>query len=217
MFGQRRKFDMSELTIETFILGPDEANCYLVSSGSDAVVFDVGVEPDRLIARIEELGLTLRGIYVTHFHLDHVGGVQQVHEHFGVPVFASPEDEFLKELSMEAGGIRELVEYVGFPYSPISAGRQTVLGQTMMVLDTPGHTPGSLSFFFPSAGCVFVGDLIFMIAVGNTHLPRASSSALLTSIRSRIFILPDDTRIYSGHGPMTTVIHEKQNNPHFIF
>lgn len=89
MFGQRRKFDMSELTIETFILGPDEANCYLVSSGSDAVVFDVGVEPDRLIARIEELGLTLRGIYVTHFHLDHIGGVQQVHEHFGAPVFAS--------------------------------------------------------------------------------------------------------------------------------
>ncbi len=86
----------------------------------------------------------------------------------------------------------------------------------MMIFDTPGHTPGSMSYFFPSTGCVFVGDLMFMIAVGRTDLPRASGPELLSSIRSRIFNLPDETRIYSGHGPMTTVIHEKKNNPHFI-
>jgi len=119
-------------------------------------------------------------------------------------------------LSLEAGGIREFAPYVDFSFEPIGPGRRKVLGQDMLVLDTPGHTPGSLSYFFPRAGSVFVGDLIFMIAVGRTDLPRGSGSDLLGSIRSRIFILPDATRIYSGHGPMTTVVHERNNNPHFV-
>jgi len=207
---------MNQLIVETFILGPDDTNCYLLSSGSDAVVIDVGVEPKRLIERIEANGLTLQALYLTHFHLDHIGGVKEVSEHFGAPVYACPDDDFLKDISFEAGGIREFAGYVDFPYEPIGAGTRTVLGQPMMVLDTPGHTPGSLSYFFPASRCVFVGDLLFMIAVGRTDLPRGSGSDLLGSIRSRIFILPDATRVYSGHGPMTTVIHEKENNPHFL-
>ncbi len=207
---------MTKLSIETFILGPDETNCYLLSSGKDAVLIDVGIEPERMIARIDELGLNLKGIYLTHFHLDHIGGVKEVLAQYDAPVYASPEDDFLKDVSLEAGGIREFEPYVDFPYNPLSPGRKMVLGQPMMILDTPGHTPGGLSFFFPAVGSVFVGDLLFMIAVGRTDLPRGSSSALLGAIRSRIFVLPDDTRIYSGHGPMTTVTHEKKNNPHFI-
>jgi glyoxylase-like metal-dependent hydrolase (beta-lactamase superfamily II) len=208
---------MAKLTIETFILGPDETNCYLVSMGGKAVVFDVGLEPDRLVERITALGLKLDAVFLTHFHMDHIGGVKELLEAHPAPVYASPEDEFLKELSFEAGGNREFVPYIDFAYTPIGPGRRTALGQPMFVLDTPGHTPGSLSYFFPAAGCVFVGDLLFMIAVGRTDLPRGSSSALLGSIRSRIFTLPEDTRVYAGHGPMTTVRHERENNPHFIF
>ncbi len=157
---------MSRLKIETFILGPDETNCYLISSGSDAVVIDAGMEPDRLIKSIEKDKLALQAVYLTHFHLDHVGGVRELLDRYPVPVHASPEDQFLLDISLEAGGIRELAEYVDFPREPLRPGRLRVLGQDMIVLDTPGHTPGSLSFFFPSAGCVFVGDLLFMIA-GN--------------------------------------------------
>ncbi|WP_207261734.1 MBL fold metallo-hydrolase [Desulfovibrio sp. Huiquan2017] len=208
---------MAILTIETFILGPDEANSYLVSMDGRAVVVDVGMEPGRLIERITALGLTLEGVFLTHFHLDHIGGVKELLEAVPAPVFASPEDEFLREFSFEAGGNREFAQYIDFPYTAIGPGRRTVLDQPMLVLDTPGHTPGGLSYFFPAAGCVFVGDLLFMIAVGRTDLPRGSSSELLASIRSRIFTLPDATRVYSGHGPMTTVSHEKANNPHFIF
>ncbi|BCS89686.1 MBL fold metallo-hydrolase [Pseudodesulfovibrio sediminis] len=207
---------MRKLTVETFVLGPDETNCYLLSAEGKAIVIDVGIDPTRLIDRIDELGLELEAIYLTHFHVDHIGGVKEVLERFTVPVFANDNDEFLKELSLEAMGLRELMEYIDFEYTVIMPGRRKVLGQDMLVLDTPGHTPGSLSYFFPAAGCAFVGDLIFMIAVGRTDLPRGSSSELLASIRSRIFILPDDTRLYSGHGPMTTVVHEKENNPHFI-
>jgi glyoxylase-like metal-dependent hydrolase (beta-lactamase superfamily II) len=208
---------MARLTIETFILGPDETNCYLVSLDGRAVVVDVGLEPGRLIERIKTLDLTLEGVYLTHSHLDHIGGVKELLEAHPAPVYASEEDEFLKEFSFEAGGCREFARFIDFPYTSIAPGRRTALGQPLLVLDTPGHTPGSLSYFFPAAGCVFVGDLLFMIAVGRTDLPRGSSSELLGSIRSRIFTLPDDTRVYSGHGPMTTVRHEKANNPHFIF
>lgn len=204
------------MKIETFVLGMHETNCYLLSSGTDAVVIDVGMESQRLIERISDAGLTLRAIYLTHFHLDHIGGVQELLEVHPAPVFGNNKDEFLKELSFEAGGMREVAEYVDFPYESLQPGPRKALGQTMMVLDTPGHTPGSMSFFFPAAGCVFVGDLLFMIAVGRTDLPRGSSVELLASIRSRIFILPDNTRVYSGHGPRTSVAHEKANNPHFV-
>ncbi|BDQ33724.1 MBL fold metallo-hydrolase [Pseudodesulfovibrio portus] len=207
---------MSKLIIETFILGPDETNCYLLSADGDAVVVDAGIEPDRLLDRIDELGLNLTGVYLTHFHVDHIGGVKELLNRFDVSVYASGEDEFLKDISLEAKGIRELVPYIDFGYERIGPGRRRELGQPMLVLDTPGHTPGSLSYFFPAAGCVFVGDLIFMIAVGRTDLPQGSGPELLASIRSRILSLPDATRIYSGHGPMTTVAHEKQYNPHFL-
>ena len=169
---------MSRVKIETFVLGPDETNCYLISSGRDAVVIDAGMEPQRLIKRIENDKLNLQAIYLTHFHLDHIGGVKELLERFPAPVHASPSDQFLKDISLEGGGIREFVEFVTFPFEPLGPGRQKVLGQDMLVLDTPGHTPGSLSYFFPAAGCVFVGDLLFMIAVGRTDLPRGSSSDL---------------------------------------
>lgn len=207
---------MSNLSIETFILGPDETNCYLLHSGGEAIAIDVGIEPKAMLDRIDELGVTLKGVYLTHFHLDHMGGVQELLARHDVPVHFSPEDDFLKDISFEGGGVREFLQYVDFPYVPLGPGRKTVLGQPMMVLDTPGHTPGSLTYFFPAAGCAFVGDLIFMIAVGRTDLPRGDGPQLLGSIRSRIFVLPDDTRLYSGHGPMTTVTHEKENNPHFL-
>lgn len=207
---------MGKLTVETFILGPEESNCYLLSAGTDAVVIDVNSDQEPLAERIESAGLNLRGIYLTHLHFDHVCGVCALRERFGAPVFASGEDAFLKDVPMERGGFSDLEELADFSFEPIGPGPRTVLGQAMMVLDTPGHTPGSLSYFFPAAGCVFVGDLLFMIAVGRTDLPRGNGEQLLESIRSRIFILPDATRVYSGHGPRTNVGHEKQNNPHFI-
>ena len=208
---------MVKLTVETFVLGPEESNSYLLTVGKDAVVIDADTDQERLVGRIEEGGLNLTGIYVTHFHLDHMGGVRELHERFGAPVFASGEDAFLKDYPLEQGGFSDFADLADFPFEPIGPGLRTVLGQPMMVLDTPGHTPGSLSYFFPAAGCVFVGDLLFMVAVGRTDLPRGDGKQLLRSIRSRIFNLPDSTRVYSGHGPKTNVAHEKLNNPHFIF
>lgn len=208
---------MEKLTVETFILGPEESNSYLLTSGRDAVVIDADTDQERLVARIEDSGLNLTAIYVTHFHLDHIGGVRELHERYGAPVFASGGDRFMKDYPLGQGGYSDFADLADFPFEEIGPGPRTVLGRPMFVLDTPGHTPGSLSYFFPSGRCVFTGDLLFMIAVGRTDLPGGNGEQLLESIRSRIFNLPDDTFIYPGHGPRTNVGHEKANNPHFVF
>ncbi len=117
---------MNKFKIETFILGPDETNCYLVSAGADAVLIDVGMEPERLIARVEELGLNLQAVFITHFHLDHIAGVKLLLERFDVPVYANADDDFLKEISFEGGGVREFVPHVDFPYESIEPGSRTV-------------------------------------------------------------------------------------------
>ncbi|WP_419786856.1 MBL fold metallo-hydrolase [Pseudodesulfovibrio sp.] len=197
---------MDALKVETFLTGPEEANAYLLHAGGEAVVIDSDAEPDTLIRRIEEAGLRLRGIYITHFHLDHFGGVRDLHERFGSPVFASGGDAFLRDYPLERGGFSDYAELADFPYASIGPGCRHLLGRTMVVLATPGHTPGSLSYFFPADRCVFTGDLVFKTAVGRTDLPGGDAEQLRNSIRSRIAPLPGGTRIYPGHGRTTPVV-----------
>lgn len=207
---------MNKLTVETFILGPLETNSYLLTYEDKSILIDCPPEPDRLAAAITEKNINLTAIYLTHLHFDHIGGVRQIMELTGAQIYGNIEDAYLSGVQAKFGGSKEFRTDTTFEYENITPGRYDVLKQTMIVLDTPGHTPGSVSYFFPAAGCVFTGDLIFMISVGRTDFPGGDSSTLLDSIRNRIFILPDDTRIYSGHGPMTTVTFEKENNPLFF-
>ena len=150
--------------------------------------------------------------------MDHIGGVKGLLNRFDAPVYASGEDEFLKEISMEAKGIRELAGVRGLRATSASRpGRRDRPGtEPCWSWTRPATLPDRCPTFLPAAGCVFTGDLIFMIAVGRTDLPQGSGPELLASVRSRILTLPDETRIYSGHGPMTTVAHEKRYNPHFL-
>ncbi|SMF18649.1 MBL fold metallo-hydrolase [Desulfovibrio gilichinskyi] len=206
---------MTNIAVETFILGPLETNCYLLTSGKDAIVIDCAPEPFPLLEAIKTRNLNVTAIYLTHMHLDHIGGVGELQQLTGAEVFGNIEDMYLNEVSFSYGGSKEFPQLHDFKATDLKPGKQFIFDQPMMVLDTPGHTRGSLSYFFPALNCVFVGDVIFMIAVGRTDFPGGDSETLLNSIRNRIFILPDETQIHSGHGPMTTVIHEKRNNPFF--
>ena len=102
-----------------------------------------------------------------------------------------------------------------FSFTPLQEGELTLLGVTCRVLATPGHSPGSLSFYFQDLGAVFVGDLLFYRSVGRTDFPGSSEQELIRSVRSKIFTLPKETVVYPGHGPETTVGQEKLNNPFF--
>ncbi len=206
---------MNNITVETFVLGPLETNCYLLTSGSEAIVIDCGLEPMPLLRAIHERDLDVQAIYLTHMHFDHIGGVADLQKITQAPVYGNTKDLFLNDISVNYGGSQEFKHMVEFKMTDLQPGRITALGVPVMVFDTPGHTPGSLSYFFPSLGSVFVGDLIFMISAGRTDFPGGDHDQLIESVEKRIFILPETTQIFSGHGPMTTVKHEKKSNPIF--
>jgi len=206
---------MKEITVETFVLGPLETNCYLLTSGREAVVIDCGLEPMPLLRAIHERNLDVNAIYLTHMHFDHIGGVSDLQKVTQAPIYGSSKDNFLIDVPFKHGGSLEFKDSLNFTLTDLQSGRTSVLDNPVMVLETPGHTPGGLSYFFPTLGCVFVGDLIFMISTGRTDFPGGDEQTLINSIKERIFILPPETKILSGHGPMTTVKHEIKNNPHF--
>jgi len=201
--------------IETFPLGPLATNGYLVSHEGQAVFVDPGGDPARVLAAIKAQGLRLTHILVTHLHCDHIYGCAALAQATGAPVLANPEDGFLLDTEVGGGGLMGLPRVDLFDYESLRPGPAEFLGLPCSVLHTPGHTPGSLSFFFPDQKQVFVGDLLFKRSIGRTDFPGGSTEALLAAVREKIFVLPSDTVVLSGHGPATTAGDEKTHNPFF--
>jgi hydroxyacylglutathione hydrolase len=203
------------MEVRTFPIGPLQTNCFLLMEGSEALVVDPGGDPAPILSLLKEKKLTLTHIVVTHFHCDHIYGSAALHETTGAPILASPEDASLLDTELGAGGFMGLPLVEPFEYDALNPGETTFLGQPCTVMATPGHSPGSLSLYFPQASAVFVGDLIFYGSIGRTDFPGGSEKTLLESVVNNIFVLPEDTVIYSGHGPETTVGQEKRHNPFF--
>lgn len=203
------------MKVEVFSLGPLETNSYLAVQGSEAVAVDAGGNPAPMLRYLEKNGLTLTNVLLTHLHFDHIYGAQALQEATGAPIFASAEDAYLLDSDLGQGGFMGFPKVKPFTYTPISEGETEFLGQPCRVLATPGHTLGSLSFYFPAAGVVFAGDLIFYRSIGRTDFAGGSLQSLLKSVTTKIFPLPDETVIYSGHGLETVVGDERLHNPHF--
>lgn len=205
------------LIIETFILGGISNNTYLVwdQVTRDAAIIDPSFDPLDVISSIEQKGLNLTGIWLTHGHFDHFIGMPQVFSAIGtVPVYLHPADWDM----YRAGG---LSHNFGFDVQALPApldfpkDRVLSLGTSQVgVLDTPGHSPGHVVFYSESASAVFTGDLIFRQSVGRTDLPGADQDALLKSIYQQILTLPGDTRILPGHNDETSVEEEVEYNPY---
>jgi len=198
-----------------FSLGPLQTNCYLLIEDEQAVVVDPGGDPGPILDHLEQSGAGLTHILNTHLHFDHILGNKPLHEATSAKILASPLDGPLLKTEIGGGGLWGFPIVPSFEYEPLEPGETTLLGQTCMVLATPGHSQGSLSFYFPKAKAVFSGDLIFERSIGRTDFPGGDMNALLESVKREIFSLPPDTVIYSGHGPQTTVGDEKNHNPYF--
>jgi hydroxyacylglutathione hydrolase len=203
------------ITVRTFPLGPLETNCFLLSNEGAAVAVDPGGKPARILRVLKEEGLALTHILNTHMHCDHIYGNLELSGATGAPILGSPKDEFLLQIEIGRGGFMGLPSVSEFSFERLEPGEQPLLGETCMVLATPGHTPGSLSFHFPGSNIVFVGDLLFYRSIGRTDFPGGSMDTLLRSVREQIFTLPRETVVYPGHGPETTVGDEKLHNPFF--
>ena len=205
-----------------FTVGPVQENCYLVRpTGSDrAVIVDPGEEAPRLLAAIEELGVTLEAILITHTHFDHVGAVAPVAAATGAPVWC-PE--------IERGVLADIMSYVPWPgFGPfesyeadhlVTGGERLELaGMTFDVVFTPGHSPGHVTFALAAdeagdAPALFSGDVLFQGSVGRTDLPGGDHATLLASIAGLLDAYPDETTVFPGHMGITTLGAERATNP----
>ena len=203
------------MDISCFPLGPLETNCYLAIAGSSAVAVDVGGHPGPVLAQIEARGLSLEAVCLTHLHCDHLYGVAALARATGARVLAGAEDAMLMDTELGRGGLMGLPMVDPFTWEPVAPGETVLAGEPCRVLATPGHSPGSRAFYFPAAGAVFVGDLLFYRSIGRTDFAGGDYEVLIASVVSQIFSLPDKTLVYPGHGPASTVGDEKRHNPFF--
>jgi hydroxyacylglutathione hydrolase len=200
------------LAVDTYALGPFQANCYVIRSErgvADAAVVDPGADPAQLRLELAGLGARCAGILVTHTDVDHIGGVADLADGTGAEVWApAGEVEAMRE-GVTRGGMRVP------PHDPahVVTGGDTVeiAGMSFEVVDVPGHSSGHVAFH--TDGALFSGDLLFAGSVGRVDLPGGDWDTLLASVRTLLERFPEDTIVYPGHGPRTTLGAERARNP----
>ena len=203
------------MQIITLPVGLIQTNCYIVGcpESGEGVVIDPGGHPERILAEIERLGLNIRYVLNTHAHFDHTDANGAIVKATGAPLALHPGDRALLAASGGAAFFGLQTTPSPPPDLDLHDGDELEVGSLrFQVLHTPGHTPGHVCFYEPREGVLFDGDVLFYRGVGRTDLPGGSWQQLLDSIQRRLFILPDETVVYSGHGPATTIGDEKRHN-----
>ncbi len=209
------------MQVKKFTFNPWQENSYLLYDETGECAFlDMGCTSDEdykeLDDFIEDKSLTVKYIINTHLHIDHILGNYKLKKAYNVPVLAHENDEFLLE------NAETFAEQIGFKLQNpppaidkyIDEGDELSIGDfKLQMFHIPGHTPGSLVFYNAKDGILLSGDVIFYESIGRTDLIYGNHSALIKGITSKILRLPDDTVVYPGHGPKTTIEHEKCSNP----
>ncbi len=197
------------MQIQKFTLGDLRSNCYVVFNETNAFIIDPGYENDIVSKFIENHGLDVDFIYLTHGHYDHVGGVKQLKDLYQCRVYAPKKDIFwTKNYALNKLGYEIPVDqYIEEPYA--------IFWQDLdlQVFETPGHSEGGTILFIPEIDVMFSGDTLFYHTVGRTDIPYANSENLVESIKKIYKLIPDQTRVYPGHGRATTILEEKKHNP----
>jgi hydroxyacylglutathione hydrolase len=204
------------LILHTVHVNITQTNCYIVGCEEthEGVVIDPGGHPERILAAIEESGLTIRYVLNTHCHFDHMGANAAIVAATGAPLALHPAEQPILENQGGASWFGVLVQESPAPDVELSPGQVLAVGTLrFQVLYTPGHSPGGVTFYLAEEGVAFDGDVLFQMGVGRTDLPGGDWDTLARSIREVLFTLPDETILYPGHGAHTTVGQEKRSNP----
>lgn len=199
-------------------LGPLQTNCFVVGCEQTrlAAVIDPAWSGHSIAATLDEQMWEISHILITHSHFDHIGGLAELKQATGAPIYVHKDAaEMMRDASMMASmtaGIK-----IAQPPPPdhfVAEGDKIMVGNVMLeVLDTPGHAPGHVSFLARDHRVIFSGDVLFEGGIGRTDFPGSDHATLMTSIREKLLTLPDDTRVFCGHGYPTTIGNERKNNP----
>jgi hydroxyacylglutathione hydrolase len=212
---------MSDWHVENYVVGNVDTNCYfLVDDNTKLIIIvDPGGEAGRLKEIIDEKGYKPAAILVTHAHYDHISGAEALHQAYGVPrIISEKGKETMVDTEINLSG------YIGG--EPVSYKADEFLSDKeirkigrfeFQCFSTPGHTPCGMCFYFPKEMILFSGDTLFSGSVGRTDFPGGSMGSLVRSVREKIMILPEVTKVYPGHGPETDIRTEKNYNPYFGF
>lgn len=208
-------------TFRAFPFNPLAANTVVVASGGEAAILDATAlyddEIDALVRYVEDEGLAVRHLLLTHAHVDHVFSCDALAERFGLGWALHRGDEPLLPFAPVSAQLFRVPFPAGKPPTIarwLEDGETIPLGDTTLeVRHVPGHSPGSVAFYVDDAGTVLVGDALFRGSIGRTDLPGGDLPTLLRSIETQLLTLPDDTIVYPGHGPTTTVGAERRTNP----
>lgn len=202
---------------ETIPVTPFMQNCRIVYCPLtyEAAIVDPGGDIDRILSAIDALAVTPTQIWVTHAHIDHVGGVAALQRQLNLPIIGAQQDD-----QMLIDGLEQAAAMFGLPtpevYEPtrwLSEGDTVLLGNMQFdVMHCPGHAPGHVVFINQEARCMLAGDVLFRGSIGRTDLPGGNTAQLLTSI-TRLWALGDDIKVLSGHGEPTTLGYERMHNP----
>jgi hydroxyacylglutathione hydrolase len=219
----RKSIQKNMLQLKSFVFNPVAENTYIVfNEQKEAAIIDPGCyfdhEKDQLKEWISNQKLTVRYLLNTHCHLDHVFGNKFIAEEYGLELHCHKNEQPVLDYAPTSGlnwGL-PFDNYTG-AIQPIDENNTITLGNDVLtILFTPGHSPGSISFYTKEEGFIVSGDVLFRESIGRTDLPGADHETLLNSIRTQLFTLPEATKVYSGHGEVTTIGYEMRNNPFLI-
>ncbi len=205
---------------EILPVGPLQCNCSVIGDETtrDAIVIDPGDDIEEVLALLAKHNLKVEQIVITHAHIDHVGGAMKLRAATGAPILLNQNDQaLLKMLDVQAAWIGmkdpgkvEIDRSIG-DGDTVQAG--PLLAE---VIFTPGHTEGSVCLYFSTEKKLIAGDTLFAGSIGRTDLPGGSMQKIIKSIHDKVLALPDDTVVVPGHGPITTIGEERENNPFLV-
>ncbi|MDD3189041.1 MAG: MBL fold metallo-hydrolase [Fermentimonas sp.] len=208
-----KKFEFNPLGVNTYLLSDETNECVVI----DAACFYAD-EKALLLNYIIDHDYVVKHLINTHLHFDHIFGVNTLASQFGLSLECNKADEFLLD------NISDQLKLFGIPsansdYRPeigkwLNEGDVISFGnQSLRIYHAPGHSPGSLLFYNEESGSVFTGDVLFRGSIGRTDLAGGNFDELVESIHTKLFVMPNETKVYPGHGPITTIDYEKKNNP----
>lgn len=209
---------MATCSIRTYPLGFIQTNCYIVSNAEkQCLIFDPGGEGEKLINELRRLKLKPLAILLTHAHFDHIGAVDEVRDAYSIPVYIhTAEKKWLLDPSKNGSAKYAEIPSISGKEADNILNKESELqigNFKFQLLHTPGHSPGSLTFYFEEDGFAVVGDTLFQNSIGRTDLPGGNEAQLMNAIHTKLLTLPETTIIYPGHGPASTIEDEMERNP----